>query len=191
MKISDTASQAVEGYFKIETFKNDKIVDTFEGHNMIMNLARNNMAELVAGLAEGEPINKFVIGTLGSKTTDVLVPKDSTDGFTPTVTSLFSENTTNYSYAIQFQPTGINAVQVPVYETDTGSTVKITVTGTATTFEIVVSENAANNLGTGAAAVGYTEAALYCGSQIFAMRCFPVKAKDVDTRLKITWTIQF
>lgn len=70
---------------------------------------------------------------------------------------------------------------------DSGSTGNVTVSGSSVTFTFDINSAAANNNGN----VVYTEAALYTGSDIFAMKTFKAKVKDDSVLLRIIWTITF
>ena len=39
--------------------------------------------------------------------------------------------------------------------------------------------------------VAYTEAGMYAGDDLFCMRTFAVRSKDVSSVLRITWTLIF
>lgn len=78
---------------------------------------------------------------------------------------------------------------------DTQSTVITNVTGNETTFIFEIPGVVANDTGDGSGVAQYSEAALFANANgsynIFAMRCFPVRTKDSNAILKITWTIIF
>lgn len=177
------------GHLKIETIsvETNEVIDTYEHHNMIMDKARTSIMNDTAGFANTN-ISKLVMGTKGHRDGDLLTPKTSADGFISSRTSLFSEETADYEYTIGFVPTTPNNYAT-VTEDDIGggSTVLINIAGTTLTYIIEVGAAAANNAGQ----VPYTEGALYTGTDIFAMRCFPVRVKDSTTRFRITWNITF
>ena len=180
-------SLGLQGYFKIDTYDLDgNLLDTFEEKNLIMDKGRNNLASYSAGFG-GSPITKFVLGTQGHGLS-LLDPKTALDGFVSSRTKLFSEDSTSYEYYISFVPT-TNGGFATVTETNAGagSKVKVSVATNLITYEIEVAGNAANNGGS----VPYTEAGFYAGTNLFAMRCYPVRVKDISTRLVITWQFQF
>lgn len=178
----------VQGYFKIEVLDvNNNIKEVYEHHNMIMDKARVTLMNSTAGF-NNKFINKFVLGTQGNKTGDLTTPKTAADGFVSTRTQLFSEEASDFTYTINFAPTTPNDyATVTEDDTGAGSTVKINIADTTISYVIDIVGDAANNL----SQVSYTEAALYTGTDIFAMRCFPVRIKDSQTKFRITWNITF
>ena len=100
------------GQFRIESHYADGTVDVFEEKNLIMDIARNNMARLLGGVTTGEseakPISKFVLGTDGHLDGNILTPKTvGSDGFESTRTNIFSEeDPTKTNYAITFDASG-------------------------------------------------------------------------------------
>jgi hypothetical protein len=70
---------------------------------------------------------------------------------------------------------------------DSGSTATVGQSGSSVTFTFDINSAAGNNGGN----VVYTEAALYTGSDIFAMKTFKAKVKDDSVLLRIIWTITF
>ena len=51
-------------------------------------------------------------------------------------------------------------------------------------------ETAANGTD-GRSVVSYTEAGLFCETEMFSIKCFPAKVKDVSTSFSIIWRIIF
>jgi hypothetical protein len=81
-----------KGHFTIQAIdKDNNVVDEWADNNMIMETARETMAELFANLETSTFINKFKLGTLGHVGTSILIPKGKDDGFTKERTRLFSE----------------------------------------------------------------------------------------------------
>lgn len=178
----------VKGYFKIESYDLEgNLLDTYEHKNMIMDNGRRNIAQYMAGFTTPTAINRLALGTEGHGIS-VLDPKTEADGFVASRTSLFSEETSSYEYYIDFVPT-TNGDYATVTETDVGagSKIKVTLSDMFLEYQIEISGDAANN----GSSVPYTEACFYAGSNIFAMRCFPVRVKDATTRFIITWQFQF
>ena len=70
---------------------------------------------------------------------------------------------------------------------DSGSVATVGQTGSSVTFTFDINSAAGNNNGN----VVYTEAALYAGTNIFAMKTFKAKVKDDSVLLRIIWTITF
>ncbi len=178
----------IKGHFILECLnKDNKVTDRYEEDNLIMDEARINMCDLVAGLSVGKNINKFILGTEGHYI-DLITPKDSSNGFVSTRTSLFSEETSGVTYPIAFTPTDSeDAFATNIIEEDLGTTVHITKSASTVTYLIVIPTGAANGVGTTA----YTEAALYADTRIFSMKTFGAKVKDDTVSLRITWSIQF
>lgn len=188
MKLEDKTR--VVGNFSIITEYLDGTKDIFEEKNMIMDLGRYSIAGAVGGIGvNNNIINKFVLGTLGYNG-DVTTPiEPNTNGFEPNRTNLFSEEAVGYfTYPINFTPTtngGLATLTgLPLTE---GCTVKVTQVSNVLTYEIYLGVNAANNGGQ----INYTEAAFYCGSNIFSMKTFPVKTKDNSGALTIVWSFTF
>jgi hypothetical protein len=196
--LKDKYSTIAKGFFKIETLDSSGVViDSFEEDNLIMDLARTNMCELVAGVTPaGSPINKFVLGTAGHIGTDILAPRTSTEGFTSSRTSLFSQGTvptpqSTVIYPITFTGTGSASGEREVTsEPDSGlgsSTVTVTQVGTTVTYEIFLPAQVANNTGI----VAYTEAGFYCGTELFNLKTFAAKVKSESVTIRVTWSISF
>ena len=183
--------KGVQGYFKIEAIKDGQVVDSFEQKNLIMDLARNTFANLIAGINNTPVINRFVIGTQGHVAGDFLVPKGVDQGFTSEKTCLFSEEAGDELVdfeSLYFIPTGVSGDNVTVENPNNASTVKIDVNGTDVVYEINIHNDACNG-STGT--MVFTECAFYTGSEIFSMRTFKGKIKDNTVSLKITWKIMF
>lgn len=115
------------GYFKIDAYdESDKLIETFEQNNLIMDMARPSMALLAGGVSidteVSEPINRFYIGTQGHRVTAGVdrypepkqpnvtpIPGDSPDNYyDSTMTQLFSERAIDGSwyYCFEFAPDG-------------------------------------------------------------------------------------
>lgn len=205
------------GEFAIKSFDaNDNVIDFYEDKNLIMNLARKNMAELVAGVNTagtyfGSPINRFVLGTSGYIGTDILnnIQVGETDvtigTFDATRTQLFSEALNLWNYHVSFDPSGNEnvtdaAATGQIYTGTTAGTIDSgtyfnTVNrytsgtgGNIITYVITIPVELGNN---GTTPVAYTEAALYAGDEIFSMKTFPARVKENTVKLEITWSIIF
>lgn len=178
-----------KGHIKVETIDLDgNIVDVFEDNNMIMDTARTNMCALVAGVSTSSMINKLVLGTQGHKTDNILAIKDASDGFLPERTELFSEESNDFTYPIEFTPPGTNTGACTITsEIDSGTSIDIVRSGTNVTYSIELPVETGNNSN----AVIYTEAAFYAGDSIFSFKVFNAKVKDDTVILRITWKIAF
>lgn len=182
---------SLKGHITVECIDRDNnVIDKFESNNLIMDASRIAMARMTAGINTSSKINKFILGTKGHVGEDYLSVKTEVDGFVGTRTSLFSEESNDYTYSINFSPTGVEDGQCTIdSETNIGggSTVYLNVDNKTVEYTIQIFENAANNTGINV----FTEAALYAGNNIFSMKCFPGKIKDNTVSLKIVWKIMF
>lgn len=186
----------MKGYFKIESFNSaGKLLDSFEEKNLIVDVARQNMAKLMGGFTSGSSINRFVLGTDGY-VNDVRTPKTIVNGLNKDLTELFSETNYEYFYEINFEGTSSsNGTREVISETDrnvgfTESTVSVVQLDRKITYVITIPQTVANNA-LPLTSADYTEAGFYCGDTLFNIKTFPVKVKDDDTILTITWTLEF
>lgn len=197
------------GKFMIKAYNKDGTVEVYEEKNLIMDTARTNMAQLIGGVdtgstAIGQPINRFVIGTLGHVGTDILDYKQvGENGFDSTRTELFSEELSgNFNYRIDFDPTGGTDVTVnstgSMYDGDTllrtdptFNVVQRIVADRTVTYKVTIPAENANSEDMQNPAITYTEAALYASDEIFSMKCFPCRVKEETVKLEIIWSIIF
>lgn len=201
LALVDKTEKPLRGYFCIETINNKgEVIDKFEKHNLITNVARAEFAKLIAGINTAGAINRFVMGTKGHVGSDVLTPKDQDTGFTASVTDIFAgqENSdlgTTWNQ-ILFTPSG-NMVNTEAQNVSDGannnSTVDISITGIeqdtpTVTYTINVAQDAFNSLNDG---VIYTEAGLYVDTYLIAMRTFKGKIKESSVSFRITWSLLF
>ena len=178
------------GHFTVQTInsKTQEVIDEYIDNNMIMQSARQIMAERLLNVTSRPTIDKIVIGTQGHKTGDILTPKDASDGFVSTRTELFSEELAEYFYPIEFTIPGTSSGScTDIIEPSIGSTVSVFQTDSDVTYTVSIAANAAND---GTSTV-YTEAALYAGTNIFSMKTFRAKIKDDSTIIRIIWKISF
>jgi len=197
-----------QGHFSVlEYNEKDELISKYSDKNLIMDSARSNMAELIAGLSAGKVINRFILGTRGHVGTDLLVPKEVggtyVEGtFDSTRTELYSQSApagTPYWY-VDFTPNplGGNATINGVFnsvnssETTTDVSVNIQVSGKETKYTITIPVTSANNP---AGPVAYTEAGLVSvsagDSDLFSMKCFPARIKENTVKLVVVWSILF
>lgn len=108
--------EVLEGLFKIESFKEGKLIDTYEEKNKIMTTARVAMARNMTGKVNTtSPINRLVIGNMGHSV-DLLTPKNFEQGRIST----FSEshqpvpNVTDFGWSFDGIDTIINLTGNPV-----------------------------------------------------------------------------
>lgn len=205
MFLKDTTT--FKGIFSIKTIYADGTFDEYTDRNLIMDLARSDMARLVGGVNTGTigaPIDKFVIGSLGHKNDDILDYINVGElGFDTTRTKLFSEaNTTAYNYRITFNATGASDVTVNgsgrMYSGNTAglidstqNTIQRIVNQRAVTYIITIPAANANTNDVNDPFLAYTEAALYAKGQIFSMKTFPGRVKEETVSFKISWSIIF
>lgn len=179
----------IKGHFKIISLdSSNNIIDEYSEDNLVMTLARDSVAELLAGINTKNTINKFVIGTQGHITGNILVPKTSNEGFNNSRTELFSEESLDYTYSVGFDVPGISSgACTNVTDSGSGNTVSITQTEKNVEYTITIDNSVGNDTGT----IAFTEAALYTDNVIFSMKTFGAKVKDSSVKLKIIWTISF
>lgn len=81
----------LKGHFHLECLdKDNKVIDSYDEHNMIMTNARKSMSEIFANLSGIKFAHKLVLGTMGCKDGNIFAPKDDIDGFTKSRDRLFS-----------------------------------------------------------------------------------------------------
>ena len=188
--MKDIYKKPIYGHFIVECLDKSKtVIDRFEMNNLIMDTARTAIANLACDLSTAAPINKFVLGTEGSVTGDVLTPKTDLEGFVSSRTELFSEESGGYFYPVVFSNPGTSTGACTIVsEPDSGlgsTTISLDYTNNNIKYTIELPESVANDTGI----VVFTEAALYAGSNIFSMKCFPGKIKDDTVSLRVIWTI--
>lgn len=177
----------ISGHIIVECLDKDKnIIDRYEKHNLIMDSARNVMTKLIANISGSATLNKFVLGTDGHITGNYLTPKTEVQGFVSSRTNLFSEQNGNYTYPVVFNNPGTASGNCTIVsEPNSGTIISLTSTSNSIQYTIEIDDAAANNTGV----VVFTEAALYAGTNIFSMKCFPGKIKDNTVSLRIIWKI--
>lgn len=204
MKLKDNID--LKGYFSLEIFNKDGSTEKYEDKNLIMDSARNNMAELVGGYAGGNVINKIKLGNKGHNNNDILDYKqvDENGEFVSSRTSLFAEDPLydaeggfdSLVYGISFDVESNNLIEVDSAAVGSfeGSVdthvceVSRTISDRVCTFVITIPDYAANKEG---GAIAYTEAAFYAGDRIFSMKTFPARVKEDTVKFVITWSIIF
>ena len=194
------------GHFSITAYKKDGTVETYEDKNLIMDLARVNMAQLVGGVitggagVEGKSIDRFVLGTEGHVVGNILdYKKVGTNGFDSTRTNIFSEASGGEYYVIPFNNDGgtdtttnpatcYNSKLPTTLET---CTVRRTVQDRTVTYTITIPEVSGNSSAVDSSVIAYTEASLYAGDDIFSMKTFPARVKEDTVKLLISWSVIF
>lgn len=78
----------LRGNFRLVVKKNGKVIEEYEDHNMIMNVAKTAMAHLIGGAGSGKTIAKIGFGTNGNG------PSPADTG----LTGSYSKNVANVSY---------------------------------------------------------------------------------------------
>ena len=115
----DNTKKPIEGHFKIETYKNGKLVDVFEDKNMIMKGSKLSVRNAMAGDLTGTlspteyegsiKMATFVMGDMGHITDNLLMPK----GFTYDRNDLFSfEDPNGKTYPISFRDDGTGTILI-------------------------------------------------------------------------------
>lgn len=203
----------INGYFKIEYYNGDELIDVYEDCNLVMEGARTSMQKLQGGMSDMKPINSLRLGTLGMDTSVTPnVPKTAgtlQNQYSPTRTNLFQDDTgtQGYVYVAKFnvdgqqQNTEINSISEKMRKNGTplsgnfgtNQKLKRTQQDRVITFEVTIPQDSANApTGSGhPQTMNYSEAQLYCDDTIFSMKTFYTKAKDNTTKLVVTWSIIF
>ena len=216
MILDDTIK--IQGHFKITSYKKDGSVDIYEDKNLVMDVARNTMARMIANNG-GVPINKFLIGTQGHSDNNILNPiAVGTNNFNTLRTKLYSQETNAFFYNIKWDSnnpynSNLNIDNSIVWSDDKISLfgignkrsedgsdnvnhenipcpVTIEVIGNKVTYTISIVEDAANG-DSGLDVVAFTEAALMCDDDIFSMKTFSARVKEDTVRHVIEWAIIF
>ena len=161
----DSIRKPIEGYFKLEQYKNGILVDTYEDNNKIMRQSKKSVAYSMAGTGnltgipvDDEPkyISTFALGIDGHTPGNLLAPKE----FEYDRTQMFSEENSLGFWPITWNPESIADPTGPTVEAPwvaeaydpnhpgvpgTNSEVKIGIsedTGTFTiTYEITIPED--------------------------------------------------
>ena len=192
----------VRGEFSIILEKEDGSIEKYEEKNLIMDLARETMAELIGGWSDGSAINKFVLGTLGHIDDDILNYKRvGENGFDTTRTQTFAEADSSANYfTFGFD---VRSSSSSASDTDKGymrkqskddgvdCDVSREVSGRTVTYTFDIPKEAANNDSSDNDTIAYTEAAMYAGDKIFSMKTFPARVKESSVSMKIIWSIIF
>lgn len=188
------------GHLNIKSVRDGQVVEEFEEKNMIMDTARETMARLLYDKNTGFSINKFGIGISGK------VP--STDPVDPTDIDLDSigsptANSTGYSYIIDMatkEGTHYNGTGVVGTADSTLNVFNANyVAGSSTvTYSIEIPEPNAMYNKSGSDGYNFDEVALYCSIddtrtnfKIFSKKYMGIRFKDENTKLVITWSINF
>lgn len=194
------------GHFAITAYKKDGSIEEYTEKNLIMDRARQNMAQLVGGVntggdtVEGKAIDAFVLGTKGHVGDNILdYKKVGSNGFDSTRINTFAEDEAAEFYTLSFDPMGASVktdipasgVNSKVAGTENGCTVTRTVSAQTCTYVITIPDANANASAVDTSVIAYTEAALYAGADIFSMKTFPARVKEDTVKLVITWSIIF
>ena len=182
----------MKGYFKIQLLDdNNKIVDTYEDNNLIMDTAKLSMAQTIGRMLPNYYINEIRLGGEGVKP-GTYITKDASDGFVSSRSELFAEQNNSYVYSILFNPTGINGMDADLLSendniTGYSSLVNIASLSNVVTFTTTIPKQNANNN----SIQPYSEAGLYISGNLFAMKVFPTRLKNSSLKMIITWSIIF
>ena len=203
----------VYGVFNIKMFdKDDNIIDDYTDNNLIVYTARAVMAGNIGDYQSTvaiTPINAFVLGTRGHRNENILdtvLVGETQPGlgvFNPERSSLFSEESNEYNYKISFNPQGGKTVtrgNLPgtlrqgtstVRTDDATNTVVREITGIRDNELRYMFTIETPNANVPGQPTPYTEAALYAGDNLFAMKTFPARVKENTVKFVITWSIIF
>lgn len=215
MKLKDSAeiNSDVYGVFNIKSYNAEgEVIDDYTDNNLIVYTARavmaGNIGDYLTPVAI-TPINSFVMGTRGHRAENILdtvLVGETQPGlgiFNPERSSLFSEESNEYNYKISFNPQGGKTVtrgnltgtlrqgSTTIRTDDATNSVVREVTGIRDNelrYTITIETPNANVQGQ---ATPYTEAALYAGDNLFAMKTFPARVKENTVKFVITWSIIF
>jgi len=81
-------SISMKGVFSLKVYKNGEMVDEYIENNLIVNIARDQMARLVAGDVAGRSIDRIAFGTNGAAES----PTDNQ------ITSMFDKEINGHTY---------------------------------------------------------------------------------------------
>lgn len=177
---------ATEGYVKERARLFSETVDASDG--VVNDLMLNDIIKYIGSTnSSGTTGNyyKYIGAGISGINTDTI-------NFADTGTWENFGATAPYTYSIGFdlaQTNDANATNIDEDDTGAGSGVHVIQSGSSVTFTTSIA-NIAGNLGDVDTSI-FTEAALYSGSDIFAMKTFKAKIKDSTVLLRITWTITF
>ena len=205
------------GEFGIYSYNSkNELIDSYEENNLIVYGARSVMAKVLGSFSNGSsacdmlnPINMLVLGTRGHVGTDILHPvmvgemHSDLGLFTPERTELYSEQTQEFNYHVTFNPAGgmvVEDIELPGTMYNNGvpgitdpslNSAKREIIGdfgNVVRYTITVEQDCGNIPGV---PVAYTEAALYAGDTMFAMKTFPARVKEDSVKFVIIWSIIF
>jgi len=146
MKMQDEIK--IRGHFLIKSYKRDGSVEEWEDSNLIMDTARDTMAQLIAGYDAGVPNSKFVLGTKGFNpvTGNVLEPIIvGENGFVSSRTNLFSEADGSFYYTLTWDTKAPVGPDLLTTANGTGGTVGWVAPGT---LDAYAKGNKYNQVGT-------------------------------------------
>ena len=177
MEFADKYTKPIEGFFKIETYENGKLTDTFEEKNMIMKASKRSVRNSIGGKGSNviEPtdyqgqikMSTFIMGDMGNVSDNILAPKS----FSYDREDLFSvEDPNGKPYPITFRDDGTGNIIVdregydPKYPISNPESSNVTInfnSGPDTEeLEFIIEIPEGNAVTSGNVAV-FTEAALY------------------------------
>lgn len=202
----------LKGYFQVNIKDKDgNIVDHYEDNNLIVFSARKHMASLI-GNKDKDGITRILLGTKGHNpdTGNILEPRNvGEQGYDETRTKLFSQEDDSFYYKIWWDPYNLkdkdgkpaawkdNTIQFiatgnprETVTEDAKIPVTIKVNDNILEYNFEINNFYANG-DDGKSVVAYTEATLMCGSQMFSIKTYPAKTKDISSTLEIIWKIIF
>ena len=194
----------IKGHFKLESIRDGVANVEVEDNNLIVNNASILLSNIISGsnwtyvsgasnfsLTSAPFIGRIAFGVAGHNTSNPTAVR--TDWPNPAVTSLY-DGKYNYNFEPRTAPTSSPtlATNTTVTNNETGNTVYISKNNNVLQYVVTIPKGNADDytgVGISGSTTGFSEAALYMGGSLFAMKCFPWKPKDSQTDWKVTWTI--
>jgi hypothetical protein len=204
--MNDNYTHSIKGVFSIDTYKGEKLLESFSDNNLVVIGSRSAVASLVSGIKSPQPINRFSLGFKGhQQNINIFTPKEvggeyTEDGkllkFNEERTELFCEELNESTFDIKFYPISSSDESQKLScltffdntEIETQNTfVEIFTDCNSVTYKFTIEDG----IGHGEDFKVYTEAGLYAGSVLFSLKTFTAKVKDESTKFVITWKIYF
>lgn len=117
-EIQQEKYEGIRGYFKVNTYKDNELIETYEDNNLIMDSARDAMQLMQAFTTDQKPINGFKLGSMGQNESlqggsQVLnIPKKPGTGqneYKPSMTELFQASAGGYLFSVDWAVDGIKS----------------------------------------------------------------------------------
>ena len=188
---------------------------TFEAPNLIKSVT-TDLTSFLDGQSitvSGSDLNDGTYTVFGNSTTNLITLVESTITTNDTADEVILTNDTTASilnsdgtpdgkvFSIIFDsPNDATTLSTISQVVDTSGAsvtpdniaVDVETNGNVAKYTIFIPQNRGNNAhDVSTDVIAYTEAALYAGDNIFAMRTFPARTKEGNLEFKITWSITF